>query len=458
MSSTLSSKTVLLLGAGFVTRPCAELLSKDGVKVTVACRTLGSAEKLAAGLDNVTPISLDVDNADELDGQVAKVDLVISLIPYVHHVKVIKSAIRQKKNVVTTSYISPAMQELDEEAKQAGITVFNEIGLDPGIDHLYAVKTIKDVHDEGGKIKTFRSFCGGLPAPESSDNPLGYKFSWSPRGVLLALSRYAQYIEDGQEKELTPENLMEAAKPYPGYPGYSFVAYPNGNSVPYRERYGIPEADTIIRGTLRYSVFPKMASTFRDLGFLSEEKVDYLDSTKEPVSWAEALANVTGATSSKEADLIWAVSSKTQFASTEEKERIVAGLRWFGMLSEKVKVTPRDTPLDTLCATLEQKMALEDGDRDMIFLQHTFGIEKADGSKITRTSTLVQYGAPTGSDKPSAMAELVGVPCALAVEKVLDGTITKKGVFAPMDWEVASVMIEALEKRGIKLTEVDYDL
>ncbi|KAG9658271.1 saccharopine reductase, partial [Aureobasidium melanogenum] len=178
-----SSKKVLLLGAGFVTRPTAEILSDNDISVTVACRTLDSAKKLCEGLKNCSPISLDVNDSAALEHEIGKNSVVISLIPYTYHAQVIKAAINQKKHVVTTSYVSPAMLELDAAAKEAGITVMNEIGLDPGIDHLYAVKTIDEVHKAGGKITSFLSYCGGLPAPECSDNPLGYKFSWSSRGV-----------------------------------------------------------------------------------------------------------------------------------------------------------------------------------------------------------------------------------------------------------------------------------
>ncbi|GJC87917.1 saccharopine dehydrogenase [NADP(+), L-glutamate-forming] [Colletotrichum liriopes] len=167
----MASHKVLMLGAGFVTRPTLDILSESGVSVTVACRTLESAVSLSAGVKNANPISLDVTDDNALDAEIAKHDLVISLIPYTFHASVIKSAIRQKKHVVTTSYVSPAMLELDEAAKNAGITVMNEIGLD-------AVKTIEEVHREGGKITSFLSYCGGLPAPENSGNPLGYKFSW----------------------------------------------------------------------------------------------------------------------------------------------------------------------------------------------------------------------------------------------------------------------------------------
>ncbi|KAL7275565.1 saccharopine dehydrogenase (NADP+, L-glutamate-forming) [Rhizina undulata] len=444
-----SSNNVLLLGSGFVAKPCLDILSDAGINITVACRTLESAQNLSEGVKNATPISLDVSNAEALDKEVAKNDLVISLIPYTYHTDVIKSAIRNKKHVVTTSYVSPAMQELDQAAKEAGITVMNEIGLDPGIDHLYAVKMIDEVHSKGGKILSFLSYCGGLPAPEVSGNPLGYKFSWSSRGVLLALRNSAKYYKDGKIEEISGTNLMEAAKPYFIYPGFAFVAYPNRDSSPYKERYNIPEAQTIIRGTLRYQGFPEFIRTLVEIGFLSDEPLEYLSASAEPIAWKTVLAKVLGSSSEDEKDLTWAISSKTSFKDNEEKERIIAGFRWLGLFSDD-KVIRRGNPLDTLCATLEQKMQYGPGERDMVMLQHRFEIELADGTKETRTSTLIEYGDPKGY---TSMARLVGVPCGVATKLVLDGTISDKGVIAPMNAKINTPLIDELKKFGIECIE-----
>ncbi|APA08296.1 hypothetical protein SS1G_13213 [Sclerotinia sclerotiorum 1980 UF-70] len=439
------TKKVLMLGAGFVTRPTLDILSEAGIQVSVACRTIESAKKLSEGVKNAHPISLDVTDDKALDAEVAKNDLVISLIPYTFHATVIKSAIRNKKNVVTTSYVSPAMMELDEEAKNAGITVMNEIGLDPGIDHLYAVKTIEEVHKAGGKITSFLSYCGGLPAPEDSDNPLGYKFSWSSRGVLLALRNAARFYKDGKIVDVAGPELMGTAKPYFIYPGFAFVAYPNRDSTPYKERYNIPEAQTIIRGTLRYQGFPEFIRVLVDMGFLSDEDKGF----SEPISWKEATQKVLAASSSFEDDLKWAIASKAKFESTEEKERIMNGLNWVGIFSDE-KIIPRGNPLDTLCATLEKKMQFEKGERDLVMLQHKFEIEHKDGKKETRTSTLVEYGDPKGY---SAMAKLVGVPCGVAVKQVLDGKISEKGILAPMTSKINDPLMEELKKYGITLVE-----
>lgn len=455
LAKVAGGKKALLLGAGFVTRPTAQILSDSDITVTVACRTLDSAKKLCEGLKNCYPISLDVTDSAALEAEIAKVDVAISLIPYTFHATVIQAAINQKKHVVTTSYVSPAMLELDAAAKEAGITVMNEIGLDPGIDHLYAVKTIDEVHKAGGKIDSFLSYCGGLPSPENSDNPLGYKFSWSSRGVLLALRNAAKLYQDGKIVDIEGPELMAAAKPYFIYPGYAFVAYPNRDSTPYKQRYAIPEADTIIRGTLRYQGFPEFIKTLVDLGFLSDEEKDFLKPIIDvPVlSWKEATAKIVGSSSHSESDLAWAVASKTKFANNEEKDRIISGLKWIGLFSNE-KIEPRGNPLDTLCATLEKKMQYEEGERDFVMLQHKFGITHANGTKETRTSTLCEYGDPKGY---SAMARLVGVPCAVAVQQVLDGKISQRGVIAPMSPEVVEPLrLELKEKYGIEMKEKSF--
>ena len=263
-----------------------------------ACRTLTSAETLAADLPSTTAVSLDVNNAAALEAAVAAHDLVISLIPYTYHAAVIQAAIKGKTNVVTTSYISPAMRELDQAVKDAGIIVMNEIGLDPGIDHLYAVKTISEVHEKGGKIKQFLSYCGGLPAPDCSDNPLGYKFSWSSRGVLLALLNTASYYAQSQKVTVTGTELMAHAKPYYITPAFAFVAYPNRDSTPFREFYNIPEAETIVRGTLRYQGFPEFIKALVDLGYLDASEKEWLVSG---LTWAEATQKATGAADATEA-------------------------------------------------------------------------------------------------------------------------------------------------------------
>ncbi|KIJ50096.1 hypothetical protein M422DRAFT_777181 [Sphaerobolus stellatus SS14] len=400
------TRKVLLLGSGFVARPAAEYIVRDPMNdLVIACRTFSSAQALAEALPRTTAISLDVNSTSALEKAVADADLVVSLIPYTHHTTVVKAAIKGRTHVVTTSYISPAMRELNEEAKKAGIVVMNEIGVDPGIDHLYAVKLIDEVHAKGGKIKQFFSYCGGLPAPEASDNPLGYKFSWSSRGVLLNLLSGASYLMDGRAITISDNDLMKSAKPYFITPAYAFVGYPNRDSKPFKEFYNIPEAKTVLRGNLRYQGFPEFVVALVKVGFLDVEPKEWL---KEGLTWAEITQNSIGANDASEASLISRIDALVSFPSESERTRIISGLRWIGLFSETKASIRSSNIFDTLCARLEEIMKYEPGERDLVMLQHKFVIQWKDGSEQTITSTLEEYGDPTGH---SAMALTVGVPC-----------------------------------------------
>ncbi|KAF8641738.1 hypothetical protein AX16_009815 [Volvariella volvacea WC 439] len=449
-AANVPKKRILLLGSGFVARPCAEYVVRNPVnELTIACRTLASAQALAEGLPSTTGISLDVGDAAALEKAVAEHDLVISLIPYTHHATVIKAAIKGKTHVVTTSYISPAMRELDAAAKEAGIVVLNEIGLDPGIDHLYAVKTIDEVHEKGGKIKKFLSYCGGLPAPECSDNPLGYKFSWSSRGVLLALLNSAAYLDGGSIQQIQGQDLMSHARPYYITPAFAFVAYPNRDSVPFREYYNIPEAETVVRGTLRYQGFPEFVAALVKLGYLDQEPKEWLT---DKLTWAEVTQKTIGASDSNESTLIARIKQLVQFPNESESNRIISGLRWIGLFSSLHPVIRASNLLDTLCARLESLMAYAPAERDLVMLQHKFFIEWADGTEEIRTSTLEAYGDPAPGGY-SAMALTVGLPCGIAVQLVLDGVIGQKGILAPYTKEICEPIREQLEKEGVGMVE-----
>ena len=199
------------------------LVKYELISSCTACRALPTAQKLASAFPRTHAISLDVSATADLNKQVVAHNLVISLIPYIYHTIVIKSAIKGKTQVITTSYVSPAIKELDGAAKEAGITVLNEVGVDPGVDHLYAIKKIDEIHAKGGKVREFYSYCGGLPAPDCADNPLGFKFSWSPRGALLSQRNSATFLKDGKFIEISSEDPMATSKPY-YYEGLQFCS------------------------------------------------------------------------------------------------------------------------------------------------------------------------------------------------------------------------------------------
>ncbi|KAF9476388.1 spermidine synthase [Pholiota conissans] len=443
-------RKVLLLGSGFVARPCAEYVARDpSNRLTIACRTITSAEAVASSLPNTTSISLDVNDTEALEAAVAVHDIVISLVPYTYHAVVIRAAIKGKTHVVTTSYISPAVRDLDQAAKNAGIMVMNEIGFDPGVDHLYAIKTIDEVHEKGGKIKQFSSYSAGLPAPECCDNPLGYKFSWSSRGALLAMLNSASYYSSNQKITIAGPDVMRQAKPYYITPAYAFVAFPNRDSTVFREFYNIPEAETVVRGTLRFQGFPQFIQALNAIGWMDTTQNEWLVSG---LTWAQATQKAIGAADASEATLVSHVKKICNFPSEPEADRIISGMRWIGLFSN-TPLIPRDANfLDTLCAQLEKIMAYNPGERDLIMLQHKFVIQWADGSEEIRTSTLEAYGAPKGFGH-SAMAMNVGVPCGIAAQLILDGVLSEPGIHAPYSKVFCDPLREELEKQGIALIE-----
>ena len=227
-------KKVIIFGAGLVAGPHVQYLLDHGFHVSVASRTLSKAEKLVSNSQNGVAIQFDItkDN-DKLDDLIKEHDLAVSLLPYLYHVQIAQSCIKHGKHMVTTSYVSEEMKKLDESAKNAGVTLLNEMGVDPGIDHMSAQKIIDNIHHQGGKIHSFKSLCGGLPAPEANNNPYGYKLSWSPRGVLLAGRNDAKFKENGEVVEIPGKDLFDNYSKYHVDTLGDFEAYPNRYSLPY---------------------------------------------------------------------------------------------------------------------------------------------------------------------------------------------------------------------------------
>ena len=265
-------KKILCLGAGLVARPYIQYLSDNDFHVIVASRTKSKADRLIEGCNNTEAVAFNIAEDDELLEELTKkADLVCSLLPYTYHVKAAKVAIKHKTHFCTTSYISDEMKALEGEAKNAGILLLNECGVDPGIDHMSAMKIIDEVHNNNGKIESFTSFTGGLPAPDSNNNPYGYKLSWSPRGVLLAGRNDAQFLRDGKEVKILGSDLFSNYE-LMEVPGMgTFEGYPNRDSLSYIDIYEISETKTMLRGTFRNIGWCGTLDKIADLGLLDIE-------------------------------------------------------------------------------------------------------------------------------------------------------------------------------------------
>jgi len=344
---------------------------------------------------------------------------------------------------------------MDAEFKEAGIISLNEIGVDPGLDHMSAVKIIDEVHAAGGKIESFTSYCGGLPCPDDNDNPFGYKFSWSPRGVLLAAIRRAFYLEDAQEKELdgTPgkmiydaaildESVPNVGAQLKGEFPKGFECHPNGDSVKFVPIYKIPECKTLIRGSYRTVGWCPTMKKITELGLLKEDDI----SAFKGKSYAEMMANKFGSTTD---GIKAAVAAKI---GLPEDDAVIGRLEWLGLFS-KDKLVKQDTPLDALCDLFLENPGFEykAGERDMICMHHTFLIETKDGAKQKITSTMIDYGISGGD---TSMSRTVSLPLAIAIKRIFSGELKNTGVVRPTTSDIYLPILEEMQtKFGVTFHE-----
>ena len=437
-------KQVLCLGAGLVARPFIQYLSDNDFHVVVASRTISKAERLIEGCENAEAVAFNIAKDDELLEKLTKeADLVCSLLPYTFHVKAAKVAIKHKTHFCTTSYISDEMKALDDEAKTAGILLLNECGVDPGIDHMSAMKIIDEVHNNNGKIESFTSFTGGLPAPDANNNPYGYKLSWSPRGVLLAGRNDAQFLRDGKEVRIPGSELFENCE-LMEVPGMgTFEGYPNRNSLSYIDIYNIQETKTMLRGTFRNVGWCGTLDKIADLGLLDIEK-----RSLDGMTYAALMRELI---STNESDVKTAVA---RFCNIEQDDQIMKRLEWLGLFEETVIPQGINTILDALCNLFEEKLQYSLGERDMIVMHHEFIAEYPD-KKQRITSTLIDYGIPNGD---SSMSRTVALPVAIASKMILDGKINLTGVHRPIIPEIYEPILNELETLDIKMEEKIFNL
>ena len=434
-------KKILILGAGLVAKPLVRyLLDQPDFKVEVASRTVSKAVKLIDSHPDGEAKELNLKDEEGLKKEIADSDLIISMVPYGFHPTVAKFCIDFGKHMVTTSYVRETMQNLDSEAKNAGILILNEVGLDPGIDHMEAMRIIHEVEEKGGEIQSFTSFCGGLPAPEANTNPFGYKFSWSPIGVLLAGKNSAQYLKDGQQVLIPAEDLFKDYAIIKIEGLVEFEGYPNRNSLPYIQLYGIQSTKTMLRGTLRNKGWCPTMKKMVDLQLLDEEEKEWGD-----ITYKDFIRRLMD--NPAEEDIKKALGAHL---SIEEDSDIIQRLEWLGLLSDEAITVSKGSALDILGARMLEKLQYEEGERDMIILQHQFIASYPDDKKEKITSTLIDFGIPDGD---SSMARTVGLPAAIATRLILEGKIEMTGVHIPIIPKIYTPILQELKGMDITFKE-----
>jgi len=448
----MGEQRVLVLGAGRVARSLVDLLwrSNPEVVVTVASEREEDARKVAAVASTAGRYTaLDVlDDAIRLSDLVQKSELVVSFLPAPMHPPVAMECIKHRKHLVTASYESEAMRQMAEQAREAGIIILNEVGLDPGLDHMSALKIIQNIKARGGKVTGFTSVCGGLPAPEASNNPLKYKFSWSPKGVIVASQNDARYRREGEVMKIPGAELLKSASPFElAFPDLGLECLPNRDSLHYERVYGIDFARTLFRGTLRYRGFSSLMNIFKNMGLLDDDSIQATNAE----TWRDLVHDVMlrkrhSVNFDCVEDFVLACAEDDQSEAT----RAIGALKWLGVLSDDQVPKKSTTVVEAFCEVLEEKLRYEEGECDMIVMHHMVEASFEDGSEESHHASL----HVRGDADSSAMSKTVGYTAAVAAGLILDGSLREQcGLLLPTSPEVYLPVLARMQREGIAFDE-----
>jgi len=443
----MSLKKVLILGAGRSTFSLIDYLSNKASELDIEILVVDrEAVKNSGFHPNSKASFFDSDLGDDSIRQklIAVSDLVISMLPARFHLGVAQDCINFGKDMVTASYVTEEMQALDNEAKIAGITILNEVGLDPGIDHMSALKIIQEIQGDGGRIKVFESFTGGLLAPESEkDNPWQYKFTWNPRNVVMAGSGGAvKFIDNGMYKYIPYHKLFRRSEIINLHEYGKFEGYANRDSLTYRSLYGLDDVQTMFRGTLRRPGFCKGWDVFVQLGLTDDSFEMENINTMTNRSFLNSFLKYHP-TDSVELKLMQYLKLYQDDVDIMEK------LEWLDLFKEDKIELEKGSPAKILQSILEKKWKLKDEDKDMIVMWHRFIFEK-DGVEGEIHSSMVVEG---DDQNKTAMAKTVGYPLAMAAELILTEVFKEKGVHRPLNKSLYLPILDKLKSFDINFTE-----
>ncbi|MGA6925671.1 MAG: saccharopine dehydrogenase C-terminal domain-containing protein, partial [Desulfosarcina sp.] len=380
-------KQILILGAGLVSRPAVRyLLEKDSLAVVLADQEWARAEAVIQGHARGKAVRLDANDPTLLARHVESADIVISLLPWTLHPVVARLCLEHGRHLVTASYVKADMQALDAPARAKGLTFLNEVGADPGLDHMSAMQIIDRVRQEGGRIDSFFSYCGGLPALKSNNNPFGYKFSWSPEGAMLAATNDGRYIEHGRVIEVPGDELFKHywLKSVPG--AGVFEAYVNRDALPYLKIYGIEDAGGMYRGTLRNVGYCETWDFIKQLGLLNRKmKFDF-----DEVTAREVLANIVNC---PETNVRAGVAA---YLKIPEHSLTLKKLEWLGLLSDRKLRIGTASVFEMFSHTLKHRLVYDEGEVDRLVMHHEFEAIYPELPRQRIQSTLIDLGDPEG--------------------------------------------------------------
>ena len=439
-------KNILIIGAGKSSSALIKYLleksNEENLRLTIGDLSTENAQKLINNHKNTKAIILDVFDAHQREKEIEKADLVISMLPARFHLEVAKDCIKLKKHMVTASYVSKEMKALDNAAKKNGLVFMNEIGLDPGLDHMSAMKVIDNIRESGAKMLLFESFCGGLVAPESDTNLWNYKFTWNPRNVVLAgQGGAAMFIQEGTYKYIPYHKLFRRTE-FLKIDNEKFEAYANRDSLKYRSVYGLDVIPTMYRGTIRRVGFSRAWNIFVQLGMTDDS---YTIEDSENMSYRDFTNLFLAYSPSDSVEL-----KLRSYLKIDQDDIMWEKLVELDLFNPKKKIElVNATPAQILQKILEDSWTLQENDKDMIVMQHLFGYE-FEGKKLQIESSLVVEGE---NQTYTAMSKTVGLPVAIAALKILKGEIKTPGVQIPITKEVYEPILKELENYGIKFTE-----
>jgi len=432
-------KKVLILGAGLVVKPMVEYLLGNKIGLMIASPMKDRADEMIKGNPLGSSIDWSMDDPGMLEKLIIDYDITVSLLPYKYHSEVAKVCLLHGKPLVTTSYIQPEMKELSAAVEKAGLLFLNEIGLDPGIDHMTAMRIIDHIHSKGGKVEEFYSLCGALPAPEAADNPLKYKFTWSPKGVILASRNNALYLKKAKKVNIETFNLFKDTFIY-NFPGIGDLeVYPNRDSVSFIDIYGISETKTMYRGTFRYIGWCETLDTMKSLGMLDDTIKNYQNK-----SYAEFMGERAGL------EITNLKPNLAKLLGTTEKTTAIKSLEFLGFFSDEKLNYRNASPFDITSDRMIKKMPLADNERDMVILQHIVLASYPDGKREVIKSSMLDYGSPSTN---TSISRTVALPAAIAVRMILDNRIKAKGVCRPVIPEIYNPVLDELKSMGIEMKE-----